>query len=235
MPPQLQTDGRAALILAHGAFHGPWCWEPLMAILEKEQIRCVAVDLNRGGLEPDVDALRSLALELKEEGHRVHAIGHSLGCVSVAQLVPRNGSTAPLATATLLAGPVAGPGMPGPGEIIAEEFLENIIPRENGQVIIPREVAHGLFYHRCTEAQAEWALDRLRPTHLYGAVETTPPIWEAIPVTYIACSDDRAVRPEYQAKVAREMRYSATIDSDHSPMLGEPALLAGIVLEAMTR
>ena len=28
-----------------------------------------------------------------------------------------------------------------------------------------------------------------------------PPFWEQLPVTYIACSDDRAVKPAYQKAV----------------------------------
>ena len=46
-----------ALVLAHGAFHGPWCWRPTISRLEKEGVRCVPIDLNRGGLDADRDAL----------------------------------------------------------------------------------------------------------------------------------------------------------------------------------
>ena len=31
--------------LVHGAWHGAWCWEPVMAELERRGHRAVAVDL----------------------------------------------------------------------------------------------------------------------------------------------------------------------------------------------
>jgi pimeloyl-ACP methyl ester carboxylesterase len=78
------------LVLAHGAFHGPWCWQPTMQVLESKGLRCVAVDLNRGGLQADRDALQATVNALRrEEGCRVHAIGHSLGCASVQALDAR--------------------------------------------------------------------------------------------------------------------------------------------------
>jgi hypothetical protein len=45
------------LFLAHGAFHGPWCWALLTERMEARGVACVAVDLNHGGLGPDRDAL----------------------------------------------------------------------------------------------------------------------------------------------------------------------------------
>jgi pimeloyl-ACP methyl ester carboxylesterase len=219
-----------ALVLAHGAFHGPWCWHPTSLWLERHDVRCVAVDLNRGGLEPDRAALQGVVDELVDEGCRVHAIGHSLGCASVAALDPST-----LATATFLAGPVAGPGMPSPGDCIFPNFLEKLLPQQDGRSFMSRENCWQAFYHRCEPSPAEWALDRLRPTFVYGAEATATPLWEAIPVTYIECLDDRAVRPDFQNLASKVCTHSATLDSDHSPMLGQPEALGEVILETLTR
>jgi hypothetical protein len=81
----------------------------------------------------------------------------------------------------------------------------------------------------------------LRPTFVYGP-EAAPPdeplFWDALPMTYIACSDDQAVLPSYQAGVCEGLSgsiSSVTLDSDHSPMLGAPDALAEVVISAMRR
>ena len=220
------------LVLAHGAFHGPWCWHRTSLWLEQRGVRCVGVDLNRGGLEPDRVALQAVVNELVHDGSRVHAIGHSLGCASVAALDPNS-----LATAMFLAGPVAGGGMPDPADCIFPQFIKKLLPQDDGRAFMSREDARHAFYHACEPALAEWALDRLRPTFVYGAgapesdADGTPlPIWETIPVTYIACLQDRAVRPDFQALASQICPHSATLDSDHSPMLGQPEALGAPVL-----
>ena len=220
-----------ALVLAHGAFHGPWCWAPTIEHVEARGVTCVAVDLNRGGLEPDRDALQQAVDALRNEGHRVHAIGHSLGCCAVAALDPST-----LATAMLLAGPVANhPELPDDREMIADGFIESLVPQEDGRVILPRDFSRNAFYHRCTDEEAEAALDRLRPTFVYGTAPADPPFWERLPVTYIACTDDRAVKPAYQEAVAKRIPDSALLDWDHSPMLGHSRALADVIFDAMAR
>lgn len=222
---------RDALVLAHGAFHGPWCWEPLAERLEAAGLHCVAVDLNRGGLAPDREALHDAIDALRGAGHRVHAMGHSLGCASVAALDPSR-----LATAILLAGSVASiGGMPPQDDLLVPGFFDLLRPRNDGRVAIGREDARRLFYHLCPPEQAEWALGRLRPTFVYGSAPSDPVFWEAIPVTYVACLHDQVVSPTYQRAVAERMRFSATLDTDHSPMIGAPERLAEIVLEAVGR
>ena len=220
------------LVLAHGAFHGPWCWHPTMQVLEKKGLRCVAVDLNRGGLEADRDALQAVVDALRtEEGCRVHAIGHSLGCASVQAL-----DAGTLASAMLLAGAVgAAPGMPHQGEMLAGDFLSKLIPQDDGRAFVSREDAKEMFYGGCKPEEAEWALDRLRPTFVYGSDSSDPIFWEALPVTYIACERDQAVDPAYQHQVVEQMRYGTVLDSDHSPMIGQPELLADAILEAMAK
>lgn len=224
------SNPKEALVLAHGAFHGPWCWHPTLTRLEQHGLRCVAVDLNRGGLAADREALQDVVDSLREEGCRVHALGHSLGCCSVALLDPGT-----IASAMLLAGPVEGEGMPSSAECTAPDFIKKLLPQDDGRVALAREDARALFYHRCREDEAEWALDRLRPTFVYGGKALTPPLWESIPVTYIECTDDRAVRPEYQRAAAEKCSFSASLDSDHSPMLGQPDALCEIVRGAIGR
>jgi pimeloyl-ACP methyl ester carboxylesterase len=219
-----------ALVLAHGAFHGPWCWHPTISRLEEKGIRCVAVDLNRGGLHADRDALQSAVDALADEGCRVHAIGHSLGCPSVALLDPET-----IATAILLAGPIEGPGMPDMAERTFPDFMTKLRPQKDGRSDMAREDARAVFYHRCPDEAAEWALDRLRPTFVYGGEVPATPIWRAIPVTYIECTDDRAVRPNYQQAASKQCPFSVKMDSDHSPMLGQPEQLAQIIITAMGR
>ena len=222
---------RDALVLAHGAFHGPWCWQPTVEQLEKHDVHCVAVDLNRGGLAKDRDALQAEVDALRADGYRVLAMGHSLGCASVGALDPST-----LATVILLAGSVADHAeLPPTTELIADGFMEKLQLQDDGRAILPREIARGTFYQRCTQEEAEWALDQLRPTFVYGAWETDPPIWQALPLTYIACTDDQAVRPEYQTAVAAKMPFSKILDWDHSPMLGQGEVLAAAILEAMSR
>lgn len=218
------------LVLAHGAFHGPWCWQPLIERLERANVRCVAVDLNRGGLQADRAALQRVVDELREDGHGVHAMGHSLGCASVALLDPDT-----IETLTLLAGSAVGPGLPDPAEVIVPGFLEKLIPQDDGRAFLSREHAREAFYHRCPPEVAESALDRLRPTFVYGSEASDPPIWARVATTYVACSDDHAVRPDYQRALAEALPYSATLDFDHSPMLGAPEALAEVVLAAMAR
>ena len=115
------------LVLAHGAFHGPWCWHPLLTRLERQGVRCVAIDLNRGGLEADRSALQGEVDRLNTEGCRVSVIGHSLGCPSTALLDPKT-----LETAIFLAGPIAGPGMPDIDGCVSPEFTNSLEPQPDG-------------------------------------------------------------------------------------------------------
>lgn len=223
----MRTD---TLVLAHGAFHGPWCWQPVMDELERKGIRCVAIDLNRGGLEPDRAALQDEVDRLRAEGASVSAIGHSLGCPPVAMLDP-----ATVETVLFLAGPVAGPGTPDISGCTTPGFVETLQPEPDGRMSISRAAADEVFYHRCTRKQAEAALDQLRPTFVYSPEATETPIWQVVPATYVECSDDRAVIPEYQRAVARLMPFSEQMDSDHSPMLGQPGALSEVILRALAR
>jgi len=219
-----------ALVLAHGALGGPWCWQALTAQLETMEIRCVAVDLDRGSLEADRAALQDEVDRLARADCRVSAIGHSLGCLPTALLDPVT-----LRSVIFLAGPVPGAGMPDAAECVFPAVSKAFERQADGRLSLPREVARDSMYHRCTRAEADASLGRLRPTFVYGARPAPEPIWEAIPATYIECSDDRMARPSFQRAIAARMPFSESLDWDHSPMIGRPDALAKIVGLAMAK
>jgi pimeloyl-ACP methyl ester carboxylesterase len=64
------------VVLVHGAWHGPWCWEGVVAALEARGIEADAVELPLAGYAADCDAARA-AIEAAGDGAVV--CGHSYG------------------------------------------------------------------------------------------------------------------------------------------------------------
>lgn len=217
------------LVLVHGAFHGPWCWQPTIDALATADLECFAIDLNRGGLEADRKALQEVVDARRADGQRVHAIGHSLGCSSVAALDP-----ASLSSAIFLAGTVlGGEGFPSARGSIAPGFLDALEAQEDGRGFISRAAARDAFYHTCPTDRAEWALDRLRPTFVYGPPRPAHDFFDQVPTTFIACREDQVIPFTYAGPLAEAMPRSAILDGDHSPMIGCPEALARLIEEAI--
>ncbi len=219
-----------ALVLAHGALHGSWCWAALMARLEARGIRCVAIDPDRGSAEADREALQDEVDRLTRDDCRVSALGHSLGCVPTALLDPSR-----LRSVIFLAGPAPGPGMPDARDCVILAVAKAFERQADGRLFLPPGIARAALYHRCTRTEADAALARLRPSFVYGARSAPSSIFEAVPATYIECTDDRMARPSSQRASAERMPFALSLDSDHSPMIGQPDALAKIVGEAMAR
>jgi pimeloyl-ACP methyl ester carboxylesterase len=219
-----------AILFVHGAFHGPWCWEPVVTRLEERGVLCRCIELYRGGLEADVHAIREEVDALTAEGCEVVIVAHSLGCVSVSSLTPER-----IAHAVFLAGPLEGPGLPDSQHCTAPEFMPSLTHGEDGAVIDP-EAARALFYHDCSPADADAAIARLKPNRLYGPTQATEtPFYEAVPSTYIWCDDDRAVRPDYQRQIAKATRHSEGLETSHSPMLSAPDELVAALQRVLER
>ena len=62
------------IVLVHGAWHGPWCWEKGLAELRDRQIDAVAVELPFTGFADDVESARSA---IAGKGERVVVVAHS--------------------------------------------------------------------------------------------------------------------------------------------------------------
>ena len=177
----------ARFVLVHGAFHGAWCWEPLVAELERRGHRAVGVDL------PCDDPGATTMDNAKQVAHAlgdaddVVVVGHSLGGI----VAPVVATLRPVRTVVLLCALVPRPGrslseVMGSGpEWSTDEF--NKLPRhvgDHGAVTWDLDVAVQAFYRACDPDQAQWAAARLK----YSA---THPAAGGVPGTGMASSYSR--------------------------------------------
>ncbi|MBW2373360.1 MAG: alpha/beta fold hydrolase, partial [Deltaproteobacteria bacterium] len=126
--------------------------------------------------------------------------------------------------------------VPLPGESLlqlARQDLSSRIPanarfRPTGVRIQP-ESAREIFYHGCSDADAAWATQLLRPDPLLPLLQklrgrTLPDL----PCGYIECTQDQAISLSRQRSMAGRVSIAATatLESDHSPFLSAPDELA---------
>src|SRR5687767_5236401 len=67
---------RRAVVLVHGAWHGPWCWDKVVALLDEEGVPSVAVELPFTSFADDVAATRGV---IQAVDGPVVLCGHSYG------------------------------------------------------------------------------------------------------------------------------------------------------------
>jgi pimeloyl-ACP methyl ester carboxylesterase len=221
--------------LVHGAWHGGWCWEPLVRELERLGHEAVAPDLPCD--DPDAGAEAWAKLVHDALGGRGDAVvvGHSLA-----------GATIPLVPARQLVFLCAL--VPIPGRSLADRLpTERFLPRGFGSTNVRDEQRRSRWvdfdqaceqlYHDCSRDAARRAFERLRPQAARVMAEVSP-VEElpATPIASILCRGDRAVDPDWSRYAAAELLGvdALELEGGHSPMLAQPAELAR-VLDALAR
>ncbi len=223
--------------MAHGAFHGPWCWGRVQECLREKGIAVHASDLCRpttaediAALQADVSAMRD---QLGDEGPVV-AVGHSLGGLSISGLDPATVDHL-VYLAAVLPGDESGEANPPDvaEAVIAENFFPALEHGENGYSSVRPGVAGDLFYHDCSPDDVAWAESQLRPQPLgqapYRFARAT---WRDVESTYIVCADDRTLAADFQRDCARLAGNSVVMEGSHSPMLAQPEAVAAVIAQA---
>jgi len=232
-------------VLVHGAFHGAWCWEPLVAELSAAGHDVQTFDLPGSGedqtpvadvtLDAYVDRIGAV---LAEQAEPVVLVAHSMGGVPVTQAAVRW----PDRIARLIYVAAFLPAdkqslvdltqLPeGAGDMVQEHMHVDGAPPVAS---LPRDVAIEAFYGRCTPEQADWAADRVRPQALAPfvtpvelgreeRVAATRP-----PRGYVISAHDRALPTALQRRLARDNPGMDVVelDADHSPFLSRTSELA---------
>ena len=218
------------IVLVHGAWHGPWCWSPVLARLDELGVPSVAVELELLDIHRDAELV---AAAVDAAGGPVVLVGHSYGGVVVTEagahpMVERLVYVCAYAIDT--------------DETIIGVTLDHeeqadlgaaMVLQPDGTSTLDPELAAPALYGRCDAADVERALQLLRPHG--GETFTQMPkaaAWKDTPTTYVVCGQDRAVAPSLQRAMAARIPDVALVewaDSDHSPFFSRPGDLADLL------
>lgn len=231
-------------ILVHGAYHGGWCYEKVVPLLEAEGHTVIAVDLPGHGdnpvpiedvtLDAYVDHVCDVVAAQEEP---VILLGHSLGGMTITQvaermpdridwlvyltaMLPKNGENRANLADYEDAEPM------GAKRVIAEDGLTATMPVE----IIPET-----FYAQCPPEDVARAIERLVPqatNPIMATAQTTAENFGRIKRAYIECLRDRAIPIAMQRAMiaAQPCGKVFTMDTDHSPFYSAPEDLSGHLL-----
>lgn len=226
----------ARFVLIHGAWHGAWCWEPLVTRLRAAGHAVLAPDLPGHGADAGrwwratLGGYAGTTLKAARElGGEVIAVGHSLGGVAMTEAAARDASAfvgliyvcafAPLPGENLVALASRDPTAGVPGAVQRGPLRTRFIAAQ----------APAVFYNACPPAVAAAATARLIPQPNLPLLQRVSRAAGPVPPrAYIECLRDRAITPAHQ----RWMRERAGIDrvialdTDHSPFMSATEDLA---------
>lgn len=221
------------VVLVHGAWHGPWCWERVTPALDAAGVPWVAPDLpscaratQGAGLIEDV-AVVEQALDALPGDEPAILLGHSRAglVVSEAGAHARVGALVYL-TAFMLE----------PGDDVLPMVSETVLPAlefgDDGIAVVNPQLAGPIFYNDCAPDDVQWAIDRVRPMFMAGdPVDPPRRAWADKPSTYVVCALDGAIPAVHQRAMAQHASRVVEWDTGHSPFLNRPDLVAELVIE----
>ena len=232
----------ATVVLVHGAFHGAWCWDRVVPLVEVAGVPVIAVDLPGhgadggppGDLYAHSDWLRGF---LESIPGPVVLVGHSYGgavITDAAAGVPAVARLVYLAAIVPDAGETMTTVMP---DRVADDEPVSSVPGamsvdSDGNLVVDSERAVEAFYADCSDADVEFALARLCPQ---SATSFGQPVraaaWRTIPSTYVICHDDRAVSLGFQRALASRTTDVVEMSTSHSPFFSQPSRVADVLVE----
>ncbi len=231
-------------ILIHGAWHGAWCWDKIVALLKSKGYDVEAVDLPGSG--QDKTPISQVTLEaytnkvckvLDAQPEPVILVGHSLGGITItqaAEYTPHKIKTLVYLTAFILRN--------GESRIsVRNQDLESlaahniVYSKDQTYSIFKQEAAKEVFYDDCLDEDIARAKSLLCPqalAPLRTPLHITEENFGQVPRVYIECLNDKAISPSMQKKMytATPCRKVLSLNTSHSPFMSAPkALTAHLV------
>jgi pimeloyl-ACP methyl ester carboxylesterase len=216
----------ATFAFVHGAWHGGWAWDLVRPELEARGHRVVAPDLPCEDVDAGVEEYAAVLRDALDGVEDAIVVGHSLG-----------GLTIPLVAARRLVFLCAY--VPEPGRALRERgadawggpgFAESTVRDELGRSYWPDldAAAHDLQYPpEAAGLAAKLRRQARKPVSDPSPLTALPDVER----TFVVCSSDYAIPPDFQRRMAREELgvEPVELDTGHSPMLTLPRELAALL------
>jgi pimeloyl-ACP methyl ester carboxylesterase len=226
------------VVLVHGSYHGPWCWDLLRPYLEESGHQVVAVDLPVSKPSAGAAEYARAIIDGADWTSPAVLVAHSMSGL-VAPLVA---TQRPVERLVFIAAFLPVPGRSANDQRQTEP-IDPPTPSAGAEWIdlgddvwrVGPHTATELFFDDVPDDVAAWALERLRP-QAYRVMREVSPLerWPDVRSDYIVCGADRALNPAWARRAARDRLgvEPVEIEGGHSPMLSRPAELARL-LEAI--
>lgn len=222
---------RPAVVLVHGAWHGGWCWERVVPLLEEAGVAVHTVELPSVGasagsgadLSGDAAAVRAT---LDTLSGRALLCGHSYGGMVISLAGARHANVRRLVYLCAF--------MPDDGQSLLDivgEPPQWIQELEGGLTLPDLDQAPDVFYGDCDDDTVQAAVARIRPMSGAPFAEAVPvPAWHDVPSTYVVCAEDAAIPPELQRDLmSPRAQEVVTLQASHSPFFSQPEAVAEIL------
>ena len=233
-------------ILVHPQWHGAWCWNKLVPLLEEKGHKAITFDLPGHGADTTLtervtleDCVQKVIAEAKAQPGPVILVGHSSGGILIAQAGEILGKNKVSSLVFLDAF------LPNDGESVfslAEKYASSgtplaqsfIVSEDHKTVSLDQEKVEEFLYHDCSPADLAYAKSHLRPgplAVLATPVSLTTANYGSIPKFYILCTQAKDME---KTKLAENVHCEKviTLSSGHFPFFSVPEKLAAILEEA---
>ncbi len=225
----------ATVVLVHGAWHGPWCFDKVVAGLEARGVPVVNVDRRREhepsgelrGVTNSADNEATVRSALDAIDGSVVLLGHSFGGVSITTAPLGNDNVKHLVYLTAIM-----PDTDGsiPDNFVNPDLASAIQAGDDGSTTVQEDKIRDIFYGQCSDADYEQARQQLVRDE--AAVPFDKPrdtAWSQITTTYVVCTEDRALLAEGQRTLARRADRVVEWATDHSPFFSAPQLMIDLL------
>ncbi len=219
-----------SIVLAHGAWHGSWCWARVVPPLEQRGFVVRAVDLPSTGINPppgadlsaDAVAVRKV---IEDMPGNVLVCGHSYGGMVISH--PEVGTHPRVVHLAYVCAfmPDRGQSLFAIGDGKPAPWIR---VDERGMTLPDLDQAAELFFGDCDPETQRWAIGRLRRQPAAPFAEpVAEPAWLRTKSTYIVCTQDRVMPIEVQRGLFAPRAGSVfELEASHSPFLSCPDQLA---------
>ncbi|MFE3837791.1 alpha/beta fold hydrolase [Pseudogemmobacter sonorensis] len=230
----------ADILLIHGSGHGAWCWHRVIPALRALGHDARAIDLpGRGGAATSL-ADQAGAILAALPGPAV-VLGHSAAGLPITAAAEIDPARIRALVYLCAYAPRDGSSV---GSLRREQRLQPLPPairvdRATASYGFDPAQIRELFYHDCPPEDLELAARHLcaEPIAPQETALALTPRSQDLPRFYLRCTDDRAIPPEDQARMALTVPQANRFElpCGHSPFFAAPALLAARLDEIAAR
>jgi pimeloyl-ACP methyl ester carboxylesterase len=220
---------KPTIVFVHGLWADGPCWSKVINPLVDKGYKIISVQNPTTSLEDDVAATKR-AIDRADDD--VILVGHSWGgsviteagvdphvkaLVFIAAFAPDKGETAASLT-----------------ESVAPTILPGFVQNANGYLTISREGVAKAFAGdlRPKEQDVVYAVQLPASQRVFGDVGVNA-AWKTKPSWYVVASEDKAINPELEKRMAKRANAKTTIlKTSHVAMLSKPNEVLDVILDA---